>query len=214
MPRKPRELKPQHRQFAAMVAAGRPAADAYRVAMQSKGNPATCGRAAKRLMVRPEIVALVDELKQQAAEIATRKAGITREWVTNNLKTIVERCMQGAPVLDRRGERVYIETPDGQMAAAWTFDAKGANQALALLGKDIGMFVERHEHRHGPLANHSDAELDAMIATQLRELSALTGQSPAQLMRQAAAGALAIDVTPRLPAAERSTDPPPPGGGS
>lgn len=108
-------------------------------------------------LAKPSIAEAVKKAMDERAE----KIGITQDWVLGNLKTVAERCMQTAPVLDRRGNHVRVETPDGEEALAYTFNALGANKALELLGKHLGMFTDRlavggdpkappiqHDHTH------------------------------------------------------------------
>ena len=78
------------------------------------------------------------------------------------LKEVVNRCMQKVPVLDRHGK------PCGE----WKFDGKNANQALHLMGKDRGMFVERVEINQADAETQgkSDAEVRAMLMSHLYDL--------------------------------------------
>jgi hypothetical protein len=94
--------------------------------------------------------------------------------------------MQHEPVLNAKGE----ETGE------YRFDSKGANQALGLLGKELGMFVDRKEIRHGPLTEATDDELKSETARLLEELATLTGKSAQELIGDMARNAEAIDVTP------------------
>ena len=52
---------------------------------------------------------------------------------------VTQRTMQRAPVTNRKGEQVT----DEEGRAVWTFDAKGANRALELLGKHLGIFTDK-----------------------------------------------------------------------
>jgi phage terminase small subunit len=88
---------------------------------------------------KPDIAAAVQAAQ---AERATRTA-VTQDYVVANLAEI-ERCMQRAPVMVRRGrEMVPLEDDEGR--EVWQFDARGATGALALIGKHLGMFVDRHD---------------------------------------------------------------------
>lgn len=68
-----------------------------------------------------------------------RRVEVTQDYVISNLVEIVERTMQRAPVTDRKGGQVT----DEQGRAVWCFDAKGANKALELLGKHLGIFTDK-----------------------------------------------------------------------
>ncbi|HEX9721498.1 MAG TPA: terminase small subunit [Ramlibacter sp.] len=77
---------------------------------------------------------------------ATEKAELSVAWVLDRLRTVAERCMQSEPVLGKRGEAILVETPDGELAPAFTFQAAPANRSLELLGKHLGMFPDKVEH--------------------------------------------------------------------
>ena len=94
---------------------------------------------------RDEILAEREKLRSAGAVAAAEKEQVTREYVLRGLKTVAERCLQTAMVVNKRGDPVMCETPDGNLAVAYQFDAPGANRSLELLGKEIGMFVDRQE---------------------------------------------------------------------
>lgn len=83
------------------------------------------------------ILSLIAELEEKAAE----SLGINHHYVLSNMKEVVDRCMQHAPVLDKKGDQIYIETPEGDLVPAYTFNAMGAVKGLELLGKRIKTFV-------------------------------------------------------------------------
>jgi phage terminase small subunit len=71
---------------------------------------------------------------------------INAKWVLNRSIEIVERCMQHEPVMVRGidGPEQAIDPETGQ--GVFQFDAKGANQALSLIAKHTGGFVDRQDH--------------------------------------------------------------------
>ena len=85
-------------------------------------------------------------LRQEAVRTAIRRAmlerqkrtEITADYVLSNLMEIVERSMQRAPVLSRRGEQLV----DGEDRHVWRFDGRTASRALELMGRHLGMFAE------------------------------------------------------------------------
>lgn len=81
----------------------------------------------------------VREAIEKAQAKRARRVEVTQDYVLANLVEVVERTMQRAPVLDRKGEQVT----DEEGRAVWTFDAKGANRALELLGKHLGIFTDK-----------------------------------------------------------------------
>jgi phage terminase small subunit len=68
-----------------------------------------------------------------------RKSEVTAEYVLSNLQIVVERCMQRAPVVNMRGKQVK----DDEGRDVWEFNASGANKALELLGRHLGMFTDK-----------------------------------------------------------------------
>lgn len=81
----------------------------------------------------------VREAIEKAQAKRARRVEVTQDYVLSNLVEVVERTMQRAPVLDRKGEQIT----DEEGRAVWTFDAKGANRALELLGKHLGIFTDK-----------------------------------------------------------------------
>lgn len=82
----------------------------------------------------------VREAIEKAQAKRARRVEVTQDYVLSNLVEVVERTMQRAPVLDRKGGE---QVTDEEGRAVWTFDAKGANRALELLGKHLGIFTDK-----------------------------------------------------------------------
>lgn len=130
----------RHEDFARGLASGLNQREAFERAGYSGKSAAS---AASHLLKRnPCILTRVDELRQicaeaerNAASLRAGKVDLTRQWVIDQLRSIVERCMQGAPATDKAG------IPIGE----FRFEANPANRALELLGKELGMFVDRKE---------------------------------------------------------------------
>ena len=117
-----------------------------------------------RLLRYVKVGAAVAKGQAEKAE----KLGLSQEWVLRRLMQVVERCLQAEAVVDRKGEPVIIETPEGEMGAAYTFQAAGANRALELLGKHLNLFNEtvnhQNDHNHERRHHHvTAAEIDAEI---------------------------------------------------
>ncbi len=83
----------------------------------------------------------------------------TRQWVDDQLKEVVDRCMQKKPVMHKG-----VKTGD------WLFDARGANMALQLMGKDRGMFVDKVQIIDDELAGKSPEEVREVIKAAAIEL--------------------------------------------
>ena len=77
---------------------------------------------------------------RQIGEISAGNSGVNHQYVLSTLKEMVERCMQKAKVLDKKGDQVYIETAKGDIVPAYTFNAAGVAKGCELLGKHLGTF--------------------------------------------------------------------------
>ncbi len=121
--------------------------NATRAAIRAGYSEKSAKQQGSRLLTNDDVQAAVAKGQAEKAE----KLGLSQEWVLRRLVQVVERCLQAEAVVDRKGEPVIIETPEGEMGAAYTFQAAGANRALELLGKHLNLFNEtvvEHEHTH------------------------------------------------------------------
>lgn len=125
--------------------------------------------AASRLNQREDILNRIAELQKQgemieneAVKIAAEKLSITKEGILAKLAENVERAMQTTAVLDHEGE------PTGE----YKYDGAVANRALELLGKTLGLFVDRKHVTHDH-ADKSDDELRRSAAAIVSELAKL-----------------------------------------
>ena len=81
---------------------------------------------------------------------AIEKVALTQEWVLTRLMENAERALQHVAVLDKERK------PTGE----YRYDGSVANRALELLGKQQGMFIDRHEvGQPNEFANWTDEEL-------------------------------------------------------
>ena len=95
------------------------------------------------------------DIEYETTEAAAKALGISKRWVLERLKYNAERCLRGQPVFDAQGVQIpgkFTGRPD----------ANGANQALRLIGLELGMFIERHEiGGPGDFTRLNDAEFEA-----------------------------------------------------
>ena len=87
-------------------------------------------------LTKPDVAEAIEAARKKLSE----RAEITQEWVLSTLKAVTDRCMQVAPVIDRKGNQVLVENAEGELVPAYVFNAAGATRATELLGKHIGMF--------------------------------------------------------------------------
>lgn len=101
----------------------------------------TASRQAVHLFTKSHVAAAVTEaVARRAARVE-----VTADYVLRNLTQVVERCMQRAPVMTRRGGNP-VQVQDDAGRDVWQFDAKGANGALNLLGQHLGLYTKKVEH--------------------------------------------------------------------
>lgn len=133
--------------------------------------PERAGTRGRNLLRKQEIQQAIDV---RLAELS-KQSVINAEYVRSRLREVVERCMQATPVLEKvRGDGGKTElVPTGE----YKFDAGGANKALELLGKHLGMFSEHTtitiEHE---LKSLTQEQLDGRIAAMAAEHALLTLQ--------------------------------------
>ncbi len=107
---------------------------AIRAGYSAKGAPVTASRLLRNVHVQRAVTAGQAERRE--------RVHLDQNYVLLNLREVVERCMQRAPVMVRRG-RKFEQLVDADGRHVWRFDGKVAVAALALLGKHLGMFVEQ-----------------------------------------------------------------------
>jgi hypothetical protein len=134
---------PRHEHFAALVAAGQSPTAAYIAVGYGAKGAATCG---SRLLKKGDIQSRLVELQSAAARRTIEKTALSRAWVIEELIDNVR----------------IAKKPDLKGKA----DISGANQALALLGKELGMFVDRSQDIPW------DGSFDKLTEEQARNLTA------------------------------------------
>jgi phage terminase small subunit len=142
-----RSLKnPKHERFAQELAKGKTADEAY----QNAGFKPNRGNAA-RLKANESIRARVNKLQTRAVERVVEKTALTKEWVLDGLRENYERAMQRKRARNDAGDEV----------GNFSYQGNVANRALELIGKEIGMFVDRKEvGKPGDFAGMTDDELN------------------------------------------------------
>ena len=126
----------RHEAFAQYLAEGRTATEAATLAGYSERSARKQG---SRLQTNGDIVARIEELKARVSEKTVTATGITKAWVLSKLK---ENAIDGMT--------------EGQRAPAI--------RALELIGKELGMFVDRKEIGLGKLREMSTEDLVRLLA--------------------------------------------------
>lgn len=134
------------------------ATQAYHRAYPDASLP-SCEAAGSRLLGNVRVAARIAEL--QAARAA--RLEVTQDWVLRSLVSVAERCMQAEPVRGRDGKPIEGE---------YQFEHSGANRALELIGKNLGMFKEKLELTMPP--DEAAAEVAALLDTARRRAAAVS----------------------------------------
>lgn len=96
----------------------------------------------QRLLKNAEIARQI----QKAMDTRGERTKIDADFVLQGIARNIARCEQGAPVLDRSGEPVIAEGPDGQVAPVWKYDPTNALKGYELLGKHLKLFTDKVDH--------------------------------------------------------------------
>lgn len=77
---------------------------------------------------------------------------------------MANRCMQKVPVMEfdpvAKGRRQAI---DDEGNAVWQFDSSGANKALELLGKHLGVFEKDNGQKKTEVKPLTDGQFDKLV---------------------------------------------------
>jgi phage terminase small subunit len=132
----------RHEHFAQLVAGGKTPPAAYVLAGYSE---AGATQSANRLLKKADVLLRVEELRKSveepARERAIEKAAVDKAWVLSELIEVVKMAKQAEPVYDN----------DGNPIGEYKQNLAAGNKALELIGKELGMFVDRKEIRTGAL---------------------------------------------------------------
>jgi phage terminase small subunit len=123
-----------------------------------------------RLLTNADIRARIDELLERRKE----KMELDADFVIGRLLEISEMCMRAKPVMKwDYEERQLVETGE------YTFDSSGANKAMELIGKHMGMFKEKIEHSGGVTHEHKHdlRKLDPKELAQLENILSKTADT-------------------------------------
>ncbi len=152
------------------AAGGVSQAEAYMaVSMAKKKDKATAGK----FFARPEIAARVQEIiaerhatEREVARKAAVEAEVDRAFVMRGLRNNGLLAQRGHPLYDKAGNR--LRDAEGNYRYGKP-DLMAANRAYELLGREIGMFINRHEvGGPGDFARLTEEELNAQLVETLQ----------------------------------------------
>ncbi|HTU18535.1 MAG TPA: terminase small subunit [Gemmataceae bacterium] len=175
-----RPLTPKQQRFVEQYLVDLNASAAYKRAGYRCRSDAVARVEGSRLLANPNIAAAIAAAQAQRSE----RTQLDQDYVLDNLREVLERCMQRAPVMVREGGRM-VQAIDEEGRHVWTFNSKGALGSLTLLGRHLGMFTEKHQHEHtgqngGPIeatVSHDIAGDLAPYADAIRAFALGSGQA-------------------------------------
>ncbi len=92
-----------------------------------------------RLLVNPKVAAAVAAAQAERA----KRTEITQDYVLTSIRDTMERCKQAVPVKYQSGDPVMIDTPNGDIARAYKFEANVVLKGAELLGRHLAMFTDK-----------------------------------------------------------------------
>lgn len=154
-------LTPEQEAYARCRAFGMNQAEAITFATNGKTTALSAG--AQMEKTYPLVKARINDLSVEVSQRVIEAAAVNKGWVIDRLKKVVERCMQAEPVM---------KMVDGELqeTGEYKFDSSGANKALELIGKELGMFSTKIDVNHNHMVTMSDAQLKAQANALAAEL--------------------------------------------
>jgi len=114
--------------------------NATQAAIRAGYPESSAGSIGSENLQKPEIQAYLDVRRK---EIQTRLE-LNQDWVLKRLKEVSDRSMQAVPVMKYDpAERQMVQVQDDQGRDVWQYDSTGVNKATELIGKHLGMFVNK-----------------------------------------------------------------------
>ena len=120
---------------------------------------------ASTLLKNTDVLQRVEALKAEIASKVTKKVAISKQWVLEQLVENASIAKAAEPVLDGEGN------PTGEYKA----NIAAANRAIELIGKELGMFVDRKEVRTGALDDVPHDEKMSMLEALRAEIARKKG---------------------------------------
>lgn len=150
----PNGLTVQQDTFARAVAKGATFSDA---AIAAGYAPKCAAQIGCRLFKNVKVKALIEHVQAKAAQTCDVDAA----FVIKGLRENALRCQQAVPVLDKLGH------PTGE----YRFDSSGSNQAYALLGKSLGLFIDRSQVELSTDVKRIVERLAAIVAEEVTDMA-------------------------------------------
>ena len=118
----------------------------------------TAGAMGHELLKNPKIEHYIKTLFDMRAD----KVELTSDYILTTIIDTVERCRQSRQVFDRNGFPIMVETPTGELAPAYVFDAKNVLKGAELLGKHKVLFTDKVINENRNITVADDKAKDAL----------------------------------------------------
>lgn len=115
----------------------------------------------ERLLRNVEVAAAIAEGQRKRAE----RVELTQDYVLTRIRDNVERAMQAEAVTDHEGNETGLYTYQGSVA----------NRGLELLGKHLGMFGDKIDHRFPDMPKEARLDRLGLILNTARQRAATNG---------------------------------------
>lgn len=125
--------------------------NATQAAIRAGYSPKTAYSIGTENLKKPVIASRVKERRDEVAKVAE----LTQEWVLKNLKDVVEKSMQAVEV-----EKFDYEEKRMVGIGEYVYDSRGANTALQLIGKHLGMFTDKLEVNGNMVVFKGESDLE------------------------------------------------------
>lgn len=106
---------------------------------------------ASRMLRNVKVLSRVRALQAEK----TAQLSISQDWVVHQLVDVVQKCKDPVPV-----ETWDYEEKSMVKTGEYMFDSKGATKALELLGKHLGMYIDKVETN---MTITGSSELDSIL---------------------------------------------------
>ena len=116
--------------------------NATQAAIRAGYSEKTAQQTGSRLLLNVVIQAAIAKAQEKRSE----RTEISQDYVIKTIVETIERCSQAKQVYDKSGELVMTETPDGELAPAYKYDATNVLKGAEMLGRHLGMFTDKVDH--------------------------------------------------------------------
>ena len=149
--------------------------NATQAAIRAGYSERTARQAGAENLTKPVIA----EAIAAAQDERSKRIAVSQDYVLSSIVDVMERCKQHEPVLDRRGEPVMVETPSGELAPAYTFQAQAVLKGAELLGRHLKMFTDKVDLSNPDGTLSPSLDVSKLSSSALREImGALNDKAP------------------------------------